>query len=444
MTAPARHDSRGLPISTHSEHAAQRYREGVDLLLSLWPDAAEVLDEAIAADPGFALALAARARLHAVRAELPQARTLIAQAAEAAARQGTARERAHVDILRLAIEGQAAAARDAALAHLELWPRDVIVFSLLLGAFGLLAFSGRRDHDAARVDLCERHAAQFAADDWWFLTYRGWSHAENGDLARGRALTERALALRRHNVNAVHALAHVLHEAGEQAALERLIDGWLPAYSRRGALYSHIAWHAALAALDRGDVDRALRRYSADVVPEVSAAAPLNVLTDTTSFLWRLHLHGHAVPPGAWQQAASHAAERFPQPGLAFADLHLAMATAATGNRAEQDRRLAALDRLVAAGSLPAGPVVPALCRALQAFADGDFAACVRQLEPLLGEVVRLGGSGAQREVIEETCLVALMRSGEAARARALLAQRLQRRPALRDSRWLAGLDACV
>lgn len=442
MTTPTRHDSRGLPVSTHSEHAAQRYREGVDLLLSLWPDAAEVLDEAITADPGFALAQAARARLHAVRAELPQARTLIAQAAEAVSRQGAARERAHVDILRLAIEGQAAAARDAALAHLELWPRDVIVFSLLLGAFGLLAFSGRRDHDRARADLCERHAAHFAADDWWFLTYRGWSHGENGDLVRARALTERALALRPQNVNAVHALAHVLHEAGELPEAERLIDAWLPGYSRAGALYSHIAWHAALAALDRGDLDRALARYAADVVPEVSAAAPLNVLTDTASFLWRLQLYGHAVPRGAWQAVAAYSAERFPQPGLAFADLHLAMAAAATGDRADQDRRCAGLDRLVGAGSLPAGAVVPALCRGLQAFAEGDHAGCARILQPLLGEVVRLGGSGAQRELVEETCLVALMRSGRTEPARALLARRLQRRPAQRDSRWLAALDA--
>src|ERR671912_257512 len=58
-------DRRGLPISTRSDLAAERYREGVDLLLSAWPGAAETLDEAIVADPEFALAHAARARLQA-------------------------------------------------------------------------------------------------------------------------------------------------------------------------------------------------------------------------------------------------------------------------------------------------------------------------------------------------------------------------------------------
>jgi hypothetical protein len=47
-------------------------------------------------------------------------------------------------------------------------------------------------------------------------------------------------------------------------------------------------------------------------------------------------------------------------------------------------------------------------------------------------------GSHAQREIIEDTFIVALMRGGEAARARALLDRRLHRCPSLRDTSWLA------
>ena len=46
-------------------------------------------------------------------------------------------------------------------------------------------------------------------------------------------------------------------------------------------------------------------------------------------------------------------------------------------------------------------------CRALAAFADDDDAGCVRMLGPVLGEVVRIGGSHAQRELIEDTFIVA-------------------------------------
>jgi hypothetical protein len=92
----------------------------------------------------------------------------------------------------------------------------------------------------------------------------------------------------------------------------------------------------------------------------------------------------------------------------------------------------------LADGKLPAGPVVPRLFRAMTACAGGDHAGCVALLEPVLADVVRIGGSHAQRELIEDTFIVALMKSGDLARAKAMLDRRLHRRPSPRDTRWLA------
>lgn len=435
-------DSRGLPISTTSERAAERYREGVDLLLSTWPGAAEVLEEAMAADPGFALAHAARARLHAMRSEGAQARARIASAAELVARRGTERERSHVSVLSLAVNGRTADALDAMYAHADAWPRDIMMLSLPLGAFGLLAFSGRADHDQARVDLCERHARHFDADDWWFLIYRGWSHAENGNVAYGRDLTQRGFDLRPQNANAAHALSHAMYEGGANDEADKLIQAWLPTYDRSGILHGHIAWHAALAALEHGDTARALAIYGEHVQPSVSAGNAVNVVSDTASFLWRLQAYGHAVPQGLWQAAATYAKPAFPGAGFAFADMHMALLAAATGDTDGLERRVASLMGMVEAGTLSAGPVVPAICRAALAFAHEDYAGCVRILEPVAAEVVRIGGSGAQRELMEDMLLLALMRSGAAEKAGALLDRRLHRRPSPRDKAWHGLLTA--
>ena len=437
----SRLDRRGLSLSTTSDLAVERYRDGVDLLLAAWPGAAEALEEAMAADPDFALAHAARARLHAIRAEPGKARERIAVAQEIVARRGTERERSHVEILALAVAGQPAAL-GRALAHAEAWPRDVLILSLPLGAFGLLAFSGMADHDQARVDLCERHARHLDADDWWFLTYRGWAHTENGDVPFGRALTQRGFDLRPSNANAAHALAHAMYEGGAGEEAERLIAGWLPGYDRAGILHGHIAWHAALGALERGDAERALALYAEHVQPSVSAGMPVNVVSDTASFLWRLQAYGHTVPATLWQAAAAYSKRAFEQPGFAFADVHKAIIAAATGDRAAVTQRAAALTALVDADGLPAGPVVPAVCRAALAFAEEDHAGCLRILAPVAAEVVRIGGSGAQREMIEDMLLLALMRSGETARARELLDRRLHRRPSPRDTRWRSQLSA--
>lgn len=435
-------DRYNLPLSTASEAAAERYRTGVDLLLSLWPGAAETLEQAIAEDPQFALAHAARARFHAVRAEVTQAKAKIALALELVQANGTERERSHVQTLWYAINGQAPKALACALQHTDQWPQDIVILGMPLGAFGLLAFSGMHDHDQARVDLCERHARHFPEDDWWFLNYRGWAHGENGDVSLGRALTLRSLELRRNNVNAVHAVAHVLYEAGANDEAGEVIKDWLPGYDRSGTLHGHIAWHGALVALERGDVQTALGIYADQVAPAVSTGVPINVISDSASFLWRLQAYGHDVPAGSWEEAARYAGGYFQQPGFPFADFHMAMLAAATGDQAALEQRASALSELVRDGSLRAGPVVPALCHALRAFAEGHYRDCARMLEPVAHEVVRIGGSGAQREIVQDTLLVALMRAGELDKARALLDSRLHRRPSPRDSRWLAGLAA--
>ena len=120
----------------------------------------------------------------------------------------------------------------------------------------------------------------------------------------------------------------------------------------------------------------------------------------------------------------------------------MAILKAATGDRDGVERRAAALTALAEAGSLAAGPVVPAISRAVLAFAEEDYAGCARILEPVAAQVVRIGGSGAQREMLEDMFLLALMRSGEAAKARALLDHRLHRRSSPRDTRWHGLLTA--
>jgi tetratricopeptide (TPR) repeat protein len=406
-------------------------------MLSAWTGAAEAFERAMAADPDFALAHIARARLHTIYQQGDVARKKAATARELVARRGTEREKSHVEAQALAIEGNLPAALSATLKHLESWPRDVVVFSLPLGAFGLFAFSGMADHDQARQDLCARYASHFA-EDWWFLTNYGWAMTENGAVAKGRAMTERAFALRRDNAHCAHALLHAMFEDGSVAEADALVEQWIGGYDRTGLLHPHIRWHQALGALDVGDIDKVLAIYAEVLDPSISAAPPLNVMSDCASLLWRLAAHGHAVPRQLWDDTDAYARRYFPKTSLPFVEMHMALLAAATGNQAALEERLAAIERRLAEGKLPAGPVVPRMCRALNAFAAEDYAACVAALEGVLHEVVRIGGSHAQREIVEDTFIVALIRSGELVRARNLLDRRLHRRPSPRDTRWRA------
>lgn len=414
-------DQRGLRITTSSADAAEAYRAGLDLMLAAWPGALDAFDRALAADPRFAAAHVGRARQLQIVGRVAEAKQAIA-AARGALDGVTDREAAQVAILEHALAGDGAGALAAALAHIAAHPRDALVLSLPLGAFGLYAFSGRPDHDRARADLCDAVAPHYA-DDWWFEGYIGWSYAEAGALEAGQRRLLRSLALRPLNANAAHALAHTRHDRGEIDAGRHETASFLPQYDRSGTLNAHLAWHLALFALEHDDVAAALALYESRIAPDVSQAPPLNTLTDSASLLWRVMLRDPARPL-PWEEVAAYGAERFPSAGLAFADLHAALLEAVTGRRDALERRLAALDGLLAAGRLPAGPVVPALCRGFAAFAARAYDEAADILVPLLPEVVRIGGSGAQRDMVEDTAIAACLHAGREETARTILRRR--------------------
>jgi len=377
----------------------------------------------LAADNTFALAHLGRARVLQMTAHIPEAKAAIATA-RANITQSTAREQSQVAILSRLLEGDAPGALRAAEVHLISHPRDAMVLSLLLGAFGLYAFSGRADHDQARVTLCESLAGNYE-DDWWFAGYMGWALTEAGRHDEGLRLTELALERRPRNANAAHAMAHARFDRGEVQQGRRFIEAFLPGYDRSGLLNDHLSWHLALFALEQDDLATALAIYDTRLKPAAATAPPLNAMTDATSLLWRIGLRMDAPDDLPWREAASGAQVWFPNAGLPFADLHMAMLEVMSGEHGRLAQRIMSLETLLANGRLPAGPVVPGLCRGIAAFARGEYDEAARTLTPLLADVVRLGGSGAQRDMVSDTAVAACLRSGREAEARAILRRRM-------------------
>ena len=82
------------------------------------------------------------------------------------------------------------------------------------------------------------------------------------------------------------------------------------------------------------------------------------------------------------------------------------------------------------------------LVQGLNAFAQEDYQEAVQYLGPLESQLVRIGGSHAQREVFEDTILEAYLRAGELDSAEAMLQKRLSRRTTVRDTFWQGRLEA--
>src|SRR3984885_5952181 len=362
-------DRFGLALSTKDEAAAADYTAAVDLMLSANAGADALLDRALAADADFALAHIAKAQLRQVQARVTEAK------AEASVARGLAgrvspREARHIETIALAIDGNGPQAMALLEEHIAEYPRDAVVLSLALGVFGLLGFSGRIDHHEAQLALLESLARHWG-EDWWFLTYLGWARIELGDVARGAAEVERALAGNPRNAFAAHARAHGYFEAGDAEHGAAFVEAWLPGYDRASQLHGHLSWHLALFELARGNPDRARELYTDAVRPSVSAAPPLFSLADAASFLWRWRIYEAGTELDGWGEVASHTREHFPQAGIHFADVHAALAEGATDDWDGVERRVGQSRARLENGRLPQGAVVPELSAGAACFARG-------------------------------------------------------------------------
>jgi tetratricopeptide (TPR) repeat protein len=422
-------DRYGLSLSTASPVARDAYVEGADCILSAVAGAEAHLDRALAADPDFALAHIALARALFLTAQVPQARTAAARARELAAR-STAREQSHVHAIALAIEGKPPDALAATRAHVTLFPRDAMALAPATGVFGLIGFSGRQQREPELLELLRGLAPHYGAD-WWFLSVFAFAACECGRLDEAWDLIEQSLSGNPRNAHGAHIRVHVLYEKGDPEQASDYLDRWMPGFDKQGLLHCHLSWHTALLALDLGRIERAWEVYRADVHPGGAWGPAINVATDTSAFLWRSELAGQVRRPELWRAVREYIGKSFPKASLAFADVHHAVACAASGDSAGLEQLVGELRERLSAGKLPAGEVVTTLAEAFGAFARSDWDNAITLFEQSLPQTVRIGGSRAQRDLVEHTLVAAYLKAGRADAARQMIARRVERRPAV-------------
>lgn len=428
-------DRYGLPLTTALPIAAERYIVGIDSALAHNVGAQASLEAALAADPNFAMAHIALARLFQYDGNLQAARASKEQAL-ACLTGVTRRERQHVLAMATAIDGDGPGALALIREHMQDFPRDAFLLKQADGPFGLIGFGGSPQRLEENFALL-KSVAQAYGDDWWFLSAYAFAHNELGYFQEASDLAERAMERNPNSGHSAHTMAHVFFETGDAAGGAAFLDEWLVEYPPKAQIYSHLTWHLALFNLAAGYPERVLALYHETLRPQVCSGAPLIALCDAAALMWRLDLYGVERPATSRQDMAAFAAQAFPRAGITFGDTHCALAYAAAGEYAALEQLAGEVHKRLEQGKVPAGEVAPALIAAVAAFAREEYTTTIATLEPLLDHVVRIGGSNAQRQVFEDTLLQAYLRAERYTQAATLLRQRLARRPSTRDAQWL-------
>lgn len=418
------------PITTTQPHARDAYVRALDLMLAGDAGITVAFQDAIDADPGFALGHAGLARGRQFAGDMPGAKSAM-QTARGLTKGLTPREASHIDALGLLIDGQTAAAYTAIRAHVDAYPRDALIAQTCSSVFGLIGFSGQPGREAEILAFTAALMPHYG-DDWWCTSQYAFALCENGALDKADTLIGRSLAQQPRNANGAHVRSHIYYEQGAHQLGIGYLNDWITDYDRGGYIYGHLSWHAALWSLEQGDVATMWQRIDQDLHPDICQSLPINTLTDLASLLYRAELAGQTVPASYWQAVSTFANRFFPKTSIGFIDIHAALSHAMAGDNA-------ALSRLIENPNPLTGDVATPVAQAFGAIAAQDWPQAVALLSSAMSDHARLGGSRAQRDVLELALLSALLKIGKDEEARRLLTLR---RPVLAQANVLHGLAA--
>jgi len=221
-----------------------------------------------------------------------------------------------------------------------------------------------------------------------------------------------AIAIDPGDIWGTHAVAHIMEMQGRHAEGIAWLDELERHWDGGNNLLHHLWWHRALFHLERREFDAVLdlydKRFRNLGSPLTQAQPDLYIdVQNAASMLFRLERAGIDVG-NRWSEIADKAETRIGDCLSAFTLPHWMMALAAAG-RDDAARRMLEGMRIFAAGEGTVrrivGRVALPICEAVAAHRRGDHARAVSLMRPALGEMVQLGGSHAQQDVLMQLFL---------------------------------------
>ena len=422
-------DARGVEVSTASRAALDGYELALRRLQTYSGDPIAAIDEAIAADPGFALAHCFKAHLLNLATEKAPEPLIRAEveAAEALAARASERERGHLAAARAWLDGDFERSLAAFEQVLAAHPRDALALQAAhVGDFFTGDAAELRDRVARRLPAWDAGVPGYG----YVLGMHAFGLEESGEYRRAEETGRRAVELHRDDCWAIHAVAHVMEMEGRQRDGAQWLGERTDDWSTDNFFQVHNWWHLALFNLDLERRDEVLRLYD-ERIRAGGSKVVLDML-DASALLWRLKLAGIAAGPERWGELAEAWAPLAEDAIYAFNDVHAMMAFVGAGREAEQAALLAAMARAAQGQGSNAAmtrEIGLPVARAVQAFGRGRWAEAASLLAPIRRRFDMFGGSHAQRDLFQQTLVEAALRAGELELAGGLIEERLAAKP---------------
>jgi len=428
-------DGFGAAVSHHQQRDVDDFYSAAQDLLGYKPDPINKINQVLQRSPNFIMGHCFRAGMHLIASDLNQQHKLAAkyQILLQLSHAANDRELGHIKAIGQWLDGNWYAASQVYADILHYYPRDLTALQFGHQIDFLLGQSHSNRDRCARV---LKHWSMADQDSSYLYGMLAFGLEESGHYPQAEAMAEQCLSLNPQDAWGTHALAHCYEMQGESqqgmAFMQRSEEHW----SRDNYLAIHNRWHSTLFMLEQCEFDRALVVYDQHL--KVHADSELMDMHDAVALLWRLTLLGCDVG-NRWQSVADNYCKFIDQAYMPFNDMHAMMSFVMSGRNQEAQLLIAVLEHQAESDSTRSMIIRLAglpILKAIIAFADGDFSTAKRLLTSSRHLSHLMGGSIAQRDILNLTLLEAARKSGDRQMLAGLLAERCLLKPESPLTQW--------
>jgi len=315
-------------------------------------------------------------------------------------------------------------------------PFDLIAHMAALQLDGHLGrFHWARDRSARALPRWSKAQESYGI----MQSFYSFGLEEAGDYARAEDAARAAAELEPFGYWPHHCVSHVMEMMGRPKDGLTWMEEREPFWSSKDNLNRvHIWWHKSLYHIELGQYDAALKIYDGPILGTLRPAGMS--ICNGAALLWRLETLGCALGD-RWQHLAAKWEGHADGKLHVFPDIHAAMTELQAGHVAAFECRFKAMRETAADGTQLGAiyrdiglPVV----EGLKAFHHGAYAQAIDHLLPARFDLWKMGGSNAQRDVIDWTLAEAAVRAGQRDIALSLAHERLAtRRESVPNRRFL-------
>lgn len=423
-------DLSGFPLTTDSAAAAGHMSQAIRSFNHWALDLMDHLGAALAEDPDFPMAHALKGVVLAGgrNARFKPAVDAALVAAKAGAHAVSAHERCYIAALEHMAANRLTDAAAVYDAHLAANPTDLLAHRLIQQEY---FWTGQSANMRAVAERAAPAWSDDVPDHSMFLSVRSFGNEEALQYEAAERFGRAALERDPSDVWGTHAVAHALVMQGRVADgiawLEALTGNW----AGKNQIVHHLWWHLCLFLLERGEHERILALYDQHVrnpdSPMVQAMPDAYIdIQNAAALLLRLELRG--VDVGArWAALAEVGEGRIDNPNSPFTNAHAAMILAACGLDAKAEALIGSMREFAARDDGPLGQAmrlaaIPA-SQAAVAHRKGDHEAVLAHMMPARGELHRMGGSHAQRDIFFQILVDSCHRLDRAGEVATLLSE---------------------